>query len=115
MQAQAGSRPYAAEGTESLKITLNDAGAKQWADYWTPLVRDGVVSTDSAWNDQWYKGLANGRYASWITAAWGPTFLQGIVGKTSGDWAVTPRPPRVSFHAANEAECRARGSAWHLF
>lgn len=92
MTAQAGSRPYKVDSAIRLTLALNDAGAKQWANFWTPLVKDGVVSTDSAWNDNWYKGLADGRYASWITAAWGPVFLQGQVKETSGKWRVMPLP-----------------------
>ncbi len=92
MTAQAGSRPYDYDGEAKLRLTLNDAGAKKWADFWTPLIKDGVVSTDSAWNDGWYKGLADGRYASWITAAWGPVFLQGTAKDTSGKWRVMPLP-----------------------
>lgn len=92
MTAQAGSRPYDVKSDDSLNLRLNDAGAKQWADFWGPLIKEGVVSTDPDFTDQWYKGLANGTYASWITAAWGPVFLQGVVKDTSGDWRAAPLP-----------------------
>jgi multiple sugar transport system substrate-binding protein len=50
------------------------------------------VSVDPDFNDQWYQGLASGKYAGWITAAWGPIFLQGTAADTSGKWRAATIP-----------------------
>jgi multiple sugar transport system substrate-binding protein len=47
---------------------------------------------DADFNDQWYQGLATGRYGGWLTAAWGPVFLQGTAKNTSGKWRAAPLP-----------------------
>jgi multiple sugar transport system substrate-binding protein len=89
---QAQSHPFTSAAGNKLTIGLNDAGAKKVADYWTPLIKDGVVSADPDFADSWYQGLANGKYATWITAAWGPLFLQGTAKDTAGKWRVAPLP-----------------------
>ena len=38
------------------------------------------------------RAVANGKYAAWPTAAWGPVFLQGTAGKTSGKWRAADLP-----------------------
>jgi multiple sugar transport system substrate-binding protein len=89
---QAKSHPFSLQGTDKLSIAVNDAGAKKVAGFWSPLIKDGVVSTDPDFTDQWYQGLANGKYATWLTAAWGPLFLQGTAKDTAGKWRVAPLP-----------------------
>lgn len=89
---QAGSQPFVTKGASAITIALNDAPARKVAEYWTPLVRDGVVSIDPDFTDQWYQGLANDKYAAWLTAAWGPLFLQGTAKNTSGKWRAAPLP-----------------------
>jgi multiple sugar transport system substrate-binding protein len=61
-------------------------------DLWNTLVQDDLIATDPDFTDQWYQGLANGKYASWPAAAWGPVFLQGTAGNTSGLWRATTIP-----------------------
>jgi multiple sugar transport system substrate-binding protein len=88
---QNGARPF--KGTaENLTINLTDPKIKQVTDFWDPLIKEGVVSTDADFNDNWYQGLANGKYAGWISAAWGPIFLQGTAKKTSGKWRAAELP-----------------------
>jgi multiple sugar transport system substrate-binding protein len=89
---QAGSHPFTIAPGNQLTIALNDAGAKKVASFWSPLIKDGVISADADFTDQWYQGLANGKYATWLTAAWGPLFLQGTAKDTAGLWRVAPLP-----------------------
>ncbi|MWC00372.1 ABC transporter substrate-binding protein [Agromyces seonyuensis] len=89
---QAGVKPFGYDGAETVKIDVNSDGAKEVADYWTGLIQDDLISTDVDFNDQWYQGLASGKYAGWLTAAWGPVFLQGTAEGTSGQWRAAPLP-----------------------
>jgi multiple sugar transport system substrate-binding protein len=89
---QAGARPFDQPAEDQLKIDLTDPGATKVADFWTPLIKEGVISTDPDFTDSWYQGLASGKYASWLTAAWGPIFLQGTAKKTAGKWRAAPLP-----------------------
>jgi multiple sugar transport system substrate-binding protein len=88
---QAGGRPFKIDGA-NLTVALNNAEMKKLADFWTPLVASGAVSTDADFNNDWYAGLSNGTYATWITAAWAPIFLQSSAAKSAGKWRVAPMP-----------------------
>ncbi|MFD8221822.1 ABC transporter substrate-binding protein [Streptomyces sp. NPDC059697] len=89
---QAGSRPFKSTTPTNLRIGIDDSAARKVSDYWSGLFESGNVSTDPDFNDQWYRGLASGKYATWLTAAWGPMFLQGTAKKTAGKWRVAPLP-----------------------
>jgi multiple sugar transport system substrate-binding protein len=88
---QAGSRPFKVNGT-NVSININDAPAMKVAAYWDGLIKSGVVQAQPDFNTAWYSGFANGTYASWIGAAWGPVFLEGIAAQTAGKWRVAPLP-----------------------
>jgi multiple sugar transport system substrate-binding protein len=89
---QAGVKPFGYDGSETVTINVNSDEAKQVADYWTKLIQADLISTDVDFNDTWYQGLASGKYAGWLTAAWGPIFLQGTAKDTSGLWRAAPLP-----------------------
>jgi multiple sugar transport system substrate-binding protein len=89
---QNGARPFSYDGKKTVSIKLDSPEVTKVSDYWTKLIGGGSVATDPDFTDQWYQGLANGKYASWLTAAWGPVFLQGTAKKTSGLWRATQLP-----------------------
>jgi multiple sugar transport system substrate-binding protein len=88
---QAGSRPYTVNGT-TMGLALNDPASQKVANYWGGLVADGVVSTDPDFTSNWYQGLDTGKYACWLTGAWGPAFLAGAIKSTTGKWRAAPLP-----------------------
>ncbi len=88
---QAGSRPFDVNGAK-ISINMNDQGAMQVANYWQGLIDDGTVSTDPDFTNDWYSGLGKGKYATWITAGWGPVFLKGVAGESAGKWRAAPLP-----------------------
>lgn len=88
---QAGARPYTVRGT-SVGLAVDDAASKKVADYWGGLVSEGAVSTDPDFTNTWYTGLNTGKYATWLTAAWGPVFLTGTAKATIGKWRAAPLP-----------------------
>jgi multiple sugar transport system substrate-binding protein len=89
---QAGVKPFENPSRDSVKINLADDGSKKLADYWNGLIKDGAVSTDPDFTDAWYQALNRGKYATWLTAAWGPVFLQSSAKATSGKWRAAPLP-----------------------
>jgi multiple sugar transport system substrate-binding protein len=89
---QAGIKPFESTAPDSVKVAVNDPRSKDLGKYWQGLIADGSVSTDSDFTDAWYQGLAQGKYATWLTAAWGPVFLSGSAGSTSGLWRAAPLP-----------------------
>ena len=88
---QTGSRPFDVNGAK-ISINMNDQGAMQVANYWQGLIEDGTVSTDPDFTNDWYAGLGKGKYATWISAGWGPVFLKGVAGESKGKWRAAPLP-----------------------
>ncbi|MEV1079151.1 substrate-binding domain-containing protein [Streptomyces sp. NPDC050211] len=89
---QAGAKPYAISGKSNLSISVDDAVSKKLGEYWGGLAKEGVISTDPDFADPWYAGFNKGKYATWLTAAWGPSFLSGSAKSTSGNWRAAPLP-----------------------
>ncbi|MFF4259874.1 ABC transporter substrate-binding protein [Streptomyces sp. NPDC001663] len=89
---QAGAKPYALSGKSDIAIDVDDTISKKLGTYWGGLAKEGVISTDPDFTDAWYAGLNKGRYATWITAAWGPAFLSGSAKATAGKWRAAPLP-----------------------
>jgi multiple sugar transport system substrate-binding protein len=89
---QAGAKPFGYDGKKGVKVDVNSAKAKEVMAYWQKLIQADLVSVDPDFTDQWYQGLAQGKYAGWLTAAWGPVFLQGTAKGTSGKWGAAPLP-----------------------
>jgi multiple sugar transport system substrate-binding protein len=88
---QAGSSPYTVHGT-TVGLAVNDTASQKVASYWGGLVSEGVVSTDPDFDSTWYQGLNTGKYASWLTGAWGPVFLSANAPATAGKWRAAPLP-----------------------
>lgn len=90
---QAGAHPFSYDGGETVGINIDSPEAQEVADYWQGMLDDDLVDNENDFTDSWFQGLANGKYASWLTAAWGPVFLDsGIVANTSGQWRAAGLP-----------------------
>ena len=90
---QANAKPYTVSGGgTTVGINVDDAASQKVAAYWGQLADQGVISTDPDFTDSWYTGFNKGRYATWLTAAWGPVFLSGSAQATSGKWRAAPLP-----------------------
>ncbi|WP_040168042.1 ABC transporter substrate-binding protein [Microbacterium gorillae] len=98
---QAGAKPFTFDGDKTVSIDLDSAAAKKVMGYWQDLIKSGAVSTDAGWNDNWYQGLAKGKYGTWLTAAWAPVFLSGTVKDTAGKWRAAELPQwKAGEHAS---------------
>ena len=89
---QAGVRPFTFDGQETVKVDLANDQAKTVVKFFGDLVTNGSATSDADFNDSWYQGLAGGKWATLPIAAWGPVFLQGTAGKTSGKWRADALP-----------------------
>jgi len=88
---QAGAKPYSVNGT-TVGLAVNDAASQKVAGYWGGLAKEGVIATDPDFTDNWFQGFNSGKYATWLTAAWGPVFLSGAAKSTAGKWKAAPLP-----------------------
>ncbi|WP_432492273.1 ABC transporter substrate-binding protein [Kineococcus auxinigenes] len=87
-----GAQPFGYDGEETVTIDLGTEEVTEVVQYWQDLVQQDLVGVDPDFTDQWYQALSNGTYASWLTAAWGPVFLQGTAENTSGLWRAAQLP-----------------------
>jgi multiple sugar transport system substrate-binding protein len=99
---QAGWHPIKRNGAE-LTIAINDQIAKDFATYWQGLIDAGAIETQPDFTTEWYTGLDEGRYATWIAAGWGPVFLSGVAANSSGKWRASDLPQKdaSSFVTSN--------------
>jgi multiple sugar transport system substrate-binding protein len=88
---QAGSRPFEVDGA-NISIAVNNDVAKKFADYWQKLIDAKAVEAKPGFVTEWYTGLDQGRYATWLTAGWGPVFLTGFAKSSAGKWRAAPIP-----------------------
>lgn len=88
---QAGGRPFSADG-EKVSIDLGDEGTTLWADTWSTLVGEGLISQIPGWSDEWFAGLESGKIATLPIGAWMPGVLESSAPGASGDWRVALMP-----------------------
>ena len=88
---QAGSRPFAVDGT-TVTIRINDDPARKVAAFWQKLIDAHAIDTAPSNTADWYQSTDQGRYASWIAAAWAPLFLSQFAHASAGQWRVAPIP-----------------------
>ncbi|WP_371667280.1 extracellular solute-binding protein [Streptomyces sp. NBC_00289] len=89
---QAGARPYVTSGKSNIAIDVDAPASRMLGQFWGDLAKEGVIGTEPDFADSWYAALNKGKYATWITAAWGPAFLSGSAKATSGHWRAAPLP-----------------------
>jgi multiple sugar transport system substrate-binding protein len=91
LASQNGARPFTTD-PNNFKANLTDPKIKQVTEYWDKLYKAGVISHDADFNDAWYQGFAKGKYAGWLSAAWGPIFLQDYTKSSKGQWRAQALP-----------------------
>jgi multiple sugar transport system substrate-binding protein len=77
---------------DSWTVNIDNPASVKVASYWSQLVKQGVVKTESSFTSPWYKDLQTGAISSWIGASWGDAIIRQNAPHTSGDWAVAPMP-----------------------
>ncbi|TQJ31103.1 ABC transporter substrate-binding protein [Microbacterium sp. SLBN-146] len=78
-----------------IGINLNSPEIKEVLDYWDGLVDKGLVGTEDQFTPEYIAGVIGGDYATYLSAAWAPGYLQGAgvgEGADSGVWAAAPMP-----------------------
>jgi multiple sugar transport system substrate-binding protein len=88
---QAGARPFTSD-PENFKVDLTSPEIKKVTEFWDKLYANGSISHDADFTDAWYQGFAKGKYAGWLSAAWGPIFLQSYTKSSKGQWVAQKLP-----------------------
>ena len=88
---QNGARPFTTD-PHAFRADLTSPKIKQVTEYWDRLYRAGAISHDPDFTSAWYEGFAKGKYAGWISAAWGPVLLQDYTKSSMGRWRAQALP-----------------------
>jgi multiple sugar transport system substrate-binding protein len=116
LQYQNGAQPFTldADSPETMGINLNDEASKEVLDYWAGLVSKGLVGTQDQFTPEYISGVIGGDYATYISAAWAPGYLQGAgvgEGADAGVWATAPLP---QWDPSNPVSVNWGGSAFSV-
>lgn len=113
---QNGAQPFeydpANEG--EIGININSPEVKEVLDYWAGLVEKGLVGTEDQFTPEYIAGVIGGDYATYLSAAWAPGYLQGAgvgEGADAGVWATAPMP---QWDADNPIAINWGGSAFSV-
>jgi multiple sugar transport system substrate-binding protein len=113
---QNGAEPFTYDpaGEGEIGINLNDAASKEVLDYWAGLVSKGLVGTQDQFTPEYISGVIAGDYATYISAAWAPGYLQGAgvgEGADADVWATAPLP---QWDPSNPVDVNWGGSAFSV-
>jgi multiple sugar transport system substrate-binding protein len=91
---QAGAHPYTYSASNLPKVGVNLANdsAKKVMAYWQDMVTSKLADTTAYGTTDFYTGLANAKYATYIAAGWGPGYLASVAKTTAGKWRAAPLP-----------------------
>ena len=111
---QNGAEPFTYDPANEgeIGINLNSPEVKEVLDYWAGLVEKGLVGTEDQFTPEYIAGVINGDYATYLSAAWAPGYLQGAgvgEGADAGVWATAPMP---QWDPANPIAINWGGSAF---
>jgi multiple sugar transport system substrate-binding protein len=88
----AGAHPFARTGANSWKVNLTSAPILKVTHFWQTLIGKGEVQPVAVFTADWAKYLADGRYASFVGAAWSPSYEIAPFVKTGTGWRAAPLP-----------------------
>ena len=114
LMIQKGATPFVYDYSKSPKditIKLDDQASKDVLDYWAGLSQKGLVGKQDQFTTDYISGVVNGKYATYISAAWAPGYLAGAgvgKGKDKGKFATAPLP---QWDPANPVSVNWGGSA----
>jgi multiple sugar transport system substrate-binding protein len=92
-----GAQPFTYDPSNEgeIGIDLDSPQVKQVLDYWAGLVSKGLVGTADQFTPEYISGVIAGDYATYLSAAWAPGYLQGAgvgEGADAGVWKTAPLP-----------------------
>jgi multiple sugar transport system substrate-binding protein len=115
LQIQKGATPfqynYSAD-KKKIGIKVNDQASKDVMAYWGQMVQKKLVGTQDLFTTDHISGIIGGKYATYISAAWAPGYLEGVgVGKagSEGTFKVAPLP---QWDPANPVQVNWGGSTF---
>ena len=97
LMIQKGANPFTYDlaNKQNITIKLDDQATKDVLNYWGGLATKKLIGTEDQFTTDYIAGVVNGKYATYVSAAWAPGYLTGAgvgSGKEKGKFAVAPLP-----------------------
>lgn len=74
-------------------VSLDDPKVIETAEFYTSMVKDGIVNDAEAFSESWLNAFADGKVATIVGAAWYEGLLENTIDPDSaGKWGVVPMP-----------------------
>jgi multiple sugar transport system substrate-binding protein len=107
---QGGASMFQQTGQYSWKVNIDTAANQKVLQYWYNLVKAGAVADSSDYTPAWETQIGDGDFASYMLAAWSPTYEvdEYLKGSNSQQFAVTHMP---EWTAGTETDANWGGSS----
>ncbi len=77
---------------ESWSVDISGPETTRVAEFWEPLVRDGLIDTTHFFTPEWNTMMNDGTILSWAAGAWAPGTIASVAPDTAGDWKIAKLP-----------------------
>lgn len=86
----AGARPFRVDG-DALHIHINNPAARRVCEYWDELLAEDLVEAIPSYTPEWFGQVNEGRYATYLCAAWLNSFTRNTT-RSAGLWRAAMLP-----------------------
>lgn len=108
LMAQDGAFPFKYTGGANITIDFNGPKQLAFAAYWQKLINAHLVQTNTDGTVMWGE-MAKSLDATWLPAAWGPSYFAPAAGKSLGAWRAAPLP---QWSAKADVQTNLGGSSY---
>ncbi|WP_286276231.1 ABC transporter substrate-binding protein [Naasia aerilata] len=77
---------------DSWSVGIDGAASKRVADFWQPLVEQGLIDTTHFFTPEWGQKMNDGTLLSWTAGAWAPGAALSVAPDTAGKWKIAHMP-----------------------
>lgn len=108
LMAQDNAFPFKWTGGSNITINFDGPKQKAFAAYWQKLIDEKLVQTNTDGTVMWGE-MAKSDDATWLPAAWGPSYFAPAAGKSNGVWRAAPLP---QWSAGADVQTNLGGSSY---
>ena len=86
-----GSQWWSTDG-DSWSVGIDGPESQRVAEFWQPLVEDGLVDTTHFFTPEWNTAMNDGTLLSWTAGIWAPGVMESVAPDTAGKWKAAAMP-----------------------
>jgi len=77
---------------DSWSVGIDEAPSQRVAEFWQPLVEQGLIDTTHFFTPEWNTMMNDGTLLSWTAGIWAPGAIASVAPDTEGLWRAAPMP-----------------------